>query len=459
MRKILLLSIAILFGLNTAFGATKTSKSKNGKRAAQTKSSSRSGKRTSASRRAAIRALQKTTPTETKPATDATSATETISENTNPENLSEFGLCMDKLCKSTMADDEKGRCRCSAQLNRIEKVLRDIDKIRDEADAKNKQIETLMNVSNTAAMNDSLTQVYKNINTVEKKARNLSFKQVDAKTRLMEGLPLYNEALRQCESTLNSAPADDREGLKSDYMTLIEKDCSAYTSVLKDKADAASNLLIQAQKNEEMYNEQEHKKLNQLDTNACYVEYETCMKTQCGENFTNCLESAKQEANLKKCQAINYGKCEDNKSVVILDLKKAIKKALAKEAVAQACRGALGQIINGKCLFKVKYAADNCSILSSCGKTQEKTFNPGYTVRCDDSHGDFSDLVAGCHETCYLMGPNGEQNKIGDNRSSGSIRFFRTIGIGCSVSKHTLPVPAGWGTDGYPTDPELKKAF
>ena len=190
-----------------------------------------------------------------------------------------------------------------------------------------------MNVSNTAAMNDSLTQVYKNINTVEKKARNLSFKQVDAKTRLMEGLPLYNEALRQCESTLNSAPADDREGLKSDYMTLIEKDCSAYTSVLKDKADAASNLLIQAQKNEEMYNEQEHKKLNQLDTNACYVEYETCMKTQCGENFTNCLESAKQEANLKKCQAINYGKCEDNKSVVILDLKKAIKKALAKEAV------------------------------------------------------------------------------------------------------------------------------
>ncbi|MBR1544630.1 MAG: hypothetical protein IJ638_01640, partial [Alphaproteobacteria bacterium] len=82
-----------------------------------------------------------------------------------------------------------------------------------------------------------------------------------------------------------------------------------------------------------------------------------------------------------------------------------------------------------------------------------------YRVRCDDSNGDFKDLVAGCHESCYLKGPNGEERKIGDNRASGSVKLFRTIGIGCSVSKHTLPVPEGWGTDGYPVDEELKNAF
>ena len=452
MKKFLLIFVALFvnFDIASVYAGSKKNSSNNARRAATV---SRSGKRSSASRRSAVRAAQSVTSTE--PASDEQSD----EAPANPDGLSDYALCMDKICKLTTADDEKGRCRCSSQLSRIEKVLRDIDKIRDEADKQNKNVEALMNVSNTAAVNDAVGTVYANINSIEKKARNISYKKVDAATRLMEGLPLYNEALKQCDSVLNNAPAGDREGLKSDYKTLIEQDCSAYTSVLKDKADAASNLLVEAQKNMELYEKQEHDKLNQLDTNSCYVEYETCMKTECGEGFTNCLETAKQDASLKKCESINYGKCEDNKSVVILNLKKAIKKGLEKEKIAQSCRAALGQIINGKCLFKVKYAADNCKLLSSCGSTQEKTFNPGYNVRCDDAHGDFKDLVAGCHESCYLIGTNGEERKIGDNRRTHSVRLLRTVGIGCKPSEHRLPVPEGWGTDGYPVDEELKKAF
>ena len=73
-----------------------------------------------------------------------------------------------------MAPD-KGRCRCSSQLTRIEKILRDIEKIQNEADEKNKNLEALMNVSNSVYINDSVGSVYDNINSIEKKSKTLSF--------------------------------------------------------------------------------------------------------------------------------------------------------------------------------------------------------------------------------------------------------------------------------------------
>ena len=454
MRKKILLLIAFLSSINIVCTASNAlGKGKNAKRAAV---STKGGKRAATMRRGgAKRALVPVSAAKSKTVEEEVKE----NENINQEGLSDFAICMDKLCKSTSSDDEKGRCRCSSQLGRIEKILRDIEKIRDEADAKNKNLETLMNVSNTSVVSDSLGQVYTNINSIEKKSRNLSSQKVDATTRLIEGLPLYNEALKQCDKTLTASPSNDREGLKTDYMNLIEKDCAAYTSVLKDKADAASQLLVQAQKNQEMYDEQEYKKLNQLDTNSCFVEYETCMKTQCGENYTNCLETAKLEANLKKCQSINYGKCEDNKSVVMLNLRKAIDKAFAKEKVAQACRSAMGSIVQGQCLFKVQYRADGTF---GSGEQDEKYFKPGYTVRCGDNGGDFRDVKAGCSENCYLVAQDDKsQKRIGENKGCKNVAAkVLTFGIAkTSLDTYKLPVPEGWGTDGYPKDEELKKAF
>ena len=407
-------------------------------------------------------------------------ASQTLSSSETEEKVKEedkFISCMDNFCKSS-SDEDKGRCRCSSQLTRIEKILRDIDKIQNEADAQNKNMETLMNVSNTAIVDDSIGNVYDNINSIEKKAKNLSGKRLDGKTMVMEGYPLYKKAYEECKTHL---PTGDGLSTKKEqeYQTMIESDCSAYTTVLKEKADTAQNLLVQAQKNQEMFEEQQHKQLNQLDTSSCYVEYENCMKTQCGEEYKFCKESTKLEANFKKCQSINYGKCEENKVVVIKDLKKTIKKAFAKAEVAQSCLSAMGHIMNGKCIFKVRYIADGCTSAKNCGQSQEKQFNPGYTVTCEDRRGDFKDLVSGCKESCYIIGPNDEEKFIGTNRETDGGKNAKKVGLaiitlgisainsntlpGCKsdgdLDRYTLPTPAGWGSDGYPVHPELKNAF
>ncbi|MCR5506426.1 MAG: hypothetical protein K6F04_01095 [bacterium] len=458
---IILLTFTIIGG--SAFSETKRAKGTN---------STKSSKRSSSSRRAGNSVVR------TKRSA-STSVGKSSTAKADGKTVSDFNSCMDNFCKPVIEGDEKGRCRCSSTLSRIEKVLRDIEKIQNEADAQNKHLETLMNVSNTSAVNDSIGNVYNNINSIERKAKTMAGKKVDVKTMVAEGYQLYKKSYDECKSYL-STDASVASKQEQEYQTMIETDCSAYTSILKEKADNAQNLLVQAKKNQEMYDEQKYKKLNQLDTSSCYVEYETCMKTQCGEDFRFCLEKSKLAVNLKKCESVNYGKCEENKSVVITDLKKAINKAIEKEKIAQSCRSALGQFKEGKCLFEVRYVLDKCGVFTkNCGDAQTKFFTPGYKVTCDDKRGDFKDLATGCHEACYLVGANNEERKIGTNvESDGGKNVGRTIGAifslglslissdaqpGCKsngdLDRYTLPVPAGWGTDGYPLDEELKNAF
>ena len=492
MKKLLTILSLVLFvicGVNV-YSATKTTKkSSKGVRASSNKTSSaresrgRSGSAKSV-RTGSSRSLRASAVSSASSDASTTDATATESKQT-----SEFAKCMDTICLSSTAE-EKGRCRCSSQLPRIEKVLRDIDKITNEADEKNKNLETIMNVVNTSSVDETVGNVYENINTIEKKSKVMASKKTDLKTNVMEGISLYKEAMKQCKSYLSSKSMEEANAIKKDYDTQIETDCSAYTTVLKDKADNASNLLVQAQKNQEMFEEQEYKKLNQLSTDACYIEYESCMKTQCGENFTGCKNSAKRSANLKKCQAINYGKCEQNKSVVILQLQKFIDKMLEKERLAQNCRSSMGQIVNGKCMYRVIYVADSCNGIlksSSCGDMDEKWFLPGYRVTCADEDGDFRNLVDGCYESCYLVGSNKEQRYIGTNKSQRKRHKVRKgifgvltgglslvaekflgddpLGLGLQCKRggerdrYTLPVPDGWGSDGYPVSEEFKREF
>ena len=401
------------------------------------------------------------------------------SDKASIENNDSYDKCMDNICMNNMSE-EKGRCRCSAQLSRIEKVLRDIDKIQNEADIKNNQLETIMNVSDTAKVSGSLGNVYQNINSIEKKSKKMAFGTLDPKMGVMEGLQLYKKADQQCSIKF----ASDKDKLKTfqvDYQTKIEKDCSSYTSVLKDKADDAKNLLVQAQKNQEKFEQQEYKKLNQLDNASCYVEYETCMKTQCGENFSKCVDLTKQDAFIKKCRSINYGKCEANMSVILVDLKKYIAKQLEKERIAQNCRSAMGQIRNGQCVYQLQYRADKCSTGKTCGPghQDEKWMLPGETVVCDDRRGSFKDIIVGCYESCYLV--NGDKVRyLGTNfetnagKNAGKwIGAILTAGISLAgggetmpnckgsgdLDRYTLPIPDGWAADGYPKDPDFKNEF
>lgn len=395
----------------------------------------------------------------------------TTTTTTNSTEEDSFESCMDNICKSELYED-KGRCRCSSQLGRIEKVLRDIEKIQNQADEDNKLMETLMNVSNTANVDDTVGSVYDNINSIEKKAKTISARAVDKDLLVMEGLPLYEAGLKKCKGFLDTLSSKDKDKKKEEYTKLIEGDCSAYTTILKEKADSAQNLLVQAQKNREKFDEQEYKKRNQLDTNACYVEYEACAKTECGTDFKYCKDSAKQATVLKKCQAVNYGKCEDNKTTVIADVKKYIAKELEKVRLVDNCKAAMGHLQNGKCLFKVMYIADKCSSGSGCGSSQVVWATPRQKFKCDDTRGSFKELIAGCYESCYIIGPNDEKIYKGTNHSDnmGGQIVGAIFSLGISVA-HTLPgcvekknidtfytpaAPDGWGEDGYPTNPEYK---
>lgn len=386
-----------------------------------------------------------------------------------------FETCMDNICKSDKAED-KGRCRCSSQLSRIEKILRDIEKVQNQADEENKILETLMNVSNTTVINDAMGSVYDNINSIEKKAKTVNAQKIDANTLVMEGLPLYEDSLKKCDSYLSSFSSDDKEIKIKEYSKLIEGDCAAYSTILKEKADSAKNLLMQAQKNREMFDEQEYKKLNQLDNNACYVEYESCVKSECGTNFSHCKDDTNVQRALKKCQAVNYGKCEENKAVVMKDIKTYIAKELEKVKLAESCKAAYGHLINGQCLFKVIYVADKCNSGKGCGSQHEQYAVPNQKFTCADNEGSFPDKISGCYESCYIIGPNGEKFYKGTNAENGKKKTGKIIGAivsgglsligtgipGCksSFDKFSTPAaPDGWGDDGYPKNPELRGTF
>ncbi len=445
MKRFFCFLIAFTFSIEVLSSIAQTSK--NTKRQATSKSS-RKASTSNTTRRNAV----------------ASSTTKTSADT------STFETCMDNICKSD-TEEEKGRCRCSSQLSRIEKVLRDIEKVQNQADEENKILETLMNVSNTTAITDAMSSVYDNINSIEKKAKTVNAQKIDATTLVMEGLPLYEESLKKCDSSLSSFSTEEKDIKIKEYSKLIESDCAAYSTILKEKADSAKNLLMQAQKNREMFDEQEYKKLNQLDNNACYVEYEACVKSECGTNFSHCKDDTNVQRALKKCQAVNYGKCEENKAVVMKDIKAYIAKELEKVKLAESCKSAYGHLINGQCLFKVLYVADKCSSGKGCGSQEEYWGTPNQSYVCEDTRGSFKDLKSGCWESCYIEGPNGEKFFKGHNQETNMVK---RIGIGlltsgisvatgnCTTSpvKFSTPAaPEGWGNDGYPLNPELRGTF
>ncbi|MDR1009420.1 MAG: hypothetical protein LBL52_04180 [Rickettsiales bacterium] len=272
-------------------------------------------------------------------------------------NSADFSACMDNWCKSEMFPD-KGRCRCSSQLPKIEKVLRDIERAQNEADEMGRKLAVRMNVENTAAVEGAMGSIADNIAGIENKAKTMAAARIDARSNVAEGAALYNYAEDKCTPSLASASEDEQEGRKKEYMTAVEKDCGAYTTILKEKADAVSDLLAQAQKNQEMFNEQEHKKRNMLDLGTCRIEYESCLKMECGLNFHNCRQDHLEDMAIKKCDALNAGKCEDTKAVIMLEMKNYVKREVRKDDLAMNCTVEGASIIEGKCMKDNKpYAA------------------------------------------------------------------------------------------------------
>jgi hypothetical protein len=246
-----------------------------------------------------------------------------------------FTECMDGYCKSPMFPD-KGRCRCSPNLLRIEKALRDIERQQAEADASAKALEIQMNVGDVLAVEDAIGSAYDNINSIEKSAKVSAALRIDERTHVAEGVSLFNEAVRLCGDTM--VTADEKTMKPREYQVAVEKDCGSYSTILKEKQDSVANLLIQTQKNQEMFDETENKKRNLLDTDACRVEYQACAKNECGEDWKICREMYQIDNAIKRCEAVNKGKCEDMKALVIRDLRDYMYKEVKRVKEYEASR-------------------------------------------------------------------------------------------------------------------------
>jgi hypothetical protein len=415
------------------------------------------------------------------------SASEAVPEpapEPEPEpEIVDFNLCMDAVCESDENEDvtNKGRCRCSNQLVRIEKVLRDIGRIQNEADKESKELEIIMNVSNSYEVQDILDSAYASIESIEKKSNIMAARRLDSEALVAEGYPLQQYGLEKCSPSLDGVDDYEKEARQKEYTKFIEKDCAAYTKILTDKLDAVSNFMTQVKKNRELFYENERKKINQLDYGACLEEYNSCAKMECGANFSSCIEGHRLYTMLQKCQAVNYGKCEDSKLQVILDVKKYVVKELRKVALAHNCRSALGDIVDGRCLFRVVFRADKCGVsifTAGCGSQKEKLLAPGGSTHC--SKGSFGHTVPGCYSSCYLVGPSGDSKYLGMDKDTSARKTAKRVGLGiislgitevvglasgqgdqfqCQSPSVGVPLPSGWGTDGYPTDPELSEAM
>jgi len=293
-------------------------------------------------------------------------------------------------------------------------VLRDIEKAQAEADRKSKELEGLMNVTNTGAIAEAMGSIRTNIDSIEHTAKTLAANRIDSDTLVLEGQPLYAEAHKQCQPEIAAMEKSDFEAKVKEYISLIEKDCGAYTTILKERADAVQQLLTSAQKNLETHSMQKHRERNALDLPACRLEYEACIKSECGVNFRNCKQAHQQKAILQKCEDANYGKCEDVKAIIISGLHDFMKKEIRKDDLALACSAAQGWIEGGKCVFKVIYD-------KSGGDKKQIEVLPGASI----SDGGF------------LLSPGGTRAPVGTS----------------------VPLPAGWAADGFPTDKTLRGAF
>lgn len=252
-----------------------------------------------------------------------------------PAQRQTFTECMDGFCKSPLFPD-KGRCRCSPNLLRIEKALRDIERQQAEADRSAKALEIAMNVEDVLAVEAVVGSAYDNINSIEKSAKVAAAVRIDERTHVAEGVSLFNEAVKRCAGAMETP--EDKSMKPKEYQVAVEKDCGSYSTVLKEKQDSVANLLIQTQKNQEMFDATEDKKRNLLDTDACRVEYQACAKNECGEDWKVCREMYQIDNAIKRCEAVNKGKCEDMKALVLRDLRDYIYNEIQRIRIYEASK-------------------------------------------------------------------------------------------------------------------------
>lgn len=237
----------------------------------------------------------------------------------------DFPDCMDSYCKSPDFED-KGRCRCSANLPKIEMVLRNIEAVSRQADGLARNLEVQMNLG--AGTQSELNETARLIGEIERNARGAAANRIDERTNVAEGPALHRHAMETCRAALPN-DADRADNMQKAYNALMERDCGAYTTILKERADMVQQLLLQAQKNVELFATQEFRARNQLDPGACRLEFESCIRTECGEGMLMCDTLAAVNNAFTRCSIINENKCEDSRASILLEMRNLIEGELS----------------------------------------------------------------------------------------------------------------------------------
>jgi hypothetical protein len=220
-----------------------------------------------------------------------------------------FANCMENLCLDSVYE-EKGRCPCSGEIARIEKVLSGIDELQAKADGENAALESLLNNGGNGGESTS-DMVASIMDDVDSSGWN---------TAAATNFRLGERAFEQCSELAPDAPSEDRKKWLQLYMNKVDADCAAYATLLKERADSLLDFYLQVKKNRETFDRQELDKVDQLDEGLCYLEYEACAKDECGDRFAGCAGDLKMHAMLQKCRTINRGKCESSLMKVLGDL-------------------------------------------------------------------------------------------------------------------------------------------
>ena len=216
-----------------------------------------------------------------------------------------FTNCMDNMCRDDVYA-EKGRCPCSGEIMRIEKVLASIVDMQNKADMEGAELEALLGGEEGKDSTSDIVAALSGGGAFGNPAASDSFR-------------LGDRAYEKCGALAPKVSGDEKDKWLRSYMNKVDADCTSYSAVLKERTDSLVRYYLQVKKSRAIYDEQEKSRHDAIDDpTLCYMEYEACAKEECGDRFNGCRGALGLRAMLQKCQALNKGKC-DSQRLSVLD--------------------------------------------------------------------------------------------------------------------------------------------
>ena len=293
--------------------------------------------------------------------------------------------CMDEFC---LLDESEGyRCACSSNINKSKDLIKEIQKIQEEAEKLYTEGVEREQLGAKARLVFGESEAAKK----SSRASGLSFTQwlnsdseegeeeaLDADADIGDGL--YAMAAAYCESELEAcgSKAEMEEVL---YTRQVVADCKSFNLYLADqKLNAESN-----KRTAEAAVRQA--RLAMLDTTnrynrgECLLAYRSCIsdKGGCGANFENCLDAdlLGRRANacenvLDQCMAVRkdvLSDWKDESEMILLDAAKYADKYRRQTCLAQiqvCLEDGCSTATNSACLTDVNVAAGVCPIIDEC---------------------------------------------------------------------------------------------